>query len=80
MQPSYAQDMGVNSIEHGFYGAFISGLGSIVGAIGAIPCCPCPNPYNRVEQGNVGLVSRLGSFYKVRAVYAFVPAHGRSGG
>jgi regulator of protease activity HflC (stomatin/prohibitin superfamily) len=27
-------------------------------------CCICPNPYKRVEQGSVGLISRFGQFYK----------------
>jgi hypothetical protein len=65
MQPSYAQDMGVGSIEHGVYGSFINALGLCLGVCGAIPCCPFPNPYKRVEQGSVGLISRFGQFYKV---------------
>ena len=33
--------------------------------MGSIPCCiVCPNPYKSVQQGNVGLVSRFGKFYK----------------
>ncbi|RSH89456.1 hypothetical protein EHS25_002005 [Saitozyma podzolica] len=64
MQPSYAQDLGVGSIQHGFYGSMMNGLGSCVGAIGMIPCCPLPNPFKNVEQGSVGLVSRFGQFYK----------------
>jgi len=64
MQPSYAQDMGVGGIEHGFYGSMMNGLGSIVGTIGMIPCCPAPNPFKDVQQGSVGLVSRFGQFYK----------------
>jgi erythrocyte band 7 integral membrane protein len=42
-------------------------LGTCIGAIGAIPCMPCPNPFQNVQQGSVGLVSRFGQFYKVRA-------------
>lgn len=64
MQPSYAQDLGTGSIEHGFYGSMISGLGSCVGTFGMIPCCPLPNPFKSVDQGSVGLVSRFGQFYK----------------
>jgi len=64
MQPSYAQDLGVGAIEHGFYGSMIQGLGQCVGAIGMIPCCPLPNPFKNVDQGSVGLVSRFGQFYK----------------
>jgi len=64
MQPSYAQDLGVGGIEHGFYGSMMNILGSCVGNIGMIPCCPCPNPFKDVQQGSVGLVSRFGQFYK----------------
>lgn len=33
MQPSYAQDLGVNSIDHGLYGTCISGLGDVLGYV-----------------------------------------------
>jgi len=39
-------------------------LGSCVGFLGSIPCCPCPNPFKSVQQGSVGLVQRFGQFYK----------------
>ena len=26
-------------------GSFMNGLGSCIGTLGAIPCCPFPNPY-----------------------------------
>lgn len=43
----------------------VNSLGSIVGTLGAIPCCICcPNPYKNVNQGNVGLVTKFGRFYK----------------
>jgi erythrocyte band 7 integral membrane protein len=43
----------------------VNTLGSIVGTLGAIPCCIiCPNPYKNVHQGNVGLVTKFGRFYK----------------
>lgn len=33
--------------------------------MGAIPCCIiCPNPFKNVQQGNVGLVTKFGRFYK----------------
>jgi len=33
--------------------------------MGAIPCCIfCPNPYKPVSQGNVGLVTKFGRFYR----------------
>lgn len=43
----------------------VNSLGAIVGTIGAVPCCICcPNPYKNVHQGNVGLVTKFGRFYK----------------
>jgi len=64
MQPSYYQDLGTGSVQHGVYGNFINSLGACVGFFGAIPCCPLPNPYREVQQGTVGLISRFGNFYK----------------
>lgn len=43
----------------------VNAFGSIVGTAGAFPCCICcPNPYKNVNQGNVGLVTKFGKFYK----------------
>lgn len=43
----------------------VNGIGAIIGTMGAIPCCICcPNPYKSVQQGNVGLVTKFGRFYK----------------
>ena len=40
-------------------------LGSCIGFCGAIPfCIVCPNPYKPVNQGNVGLVTKFGRFYR----------------
>ncbi|PWN86473.1 hypothetical protein FA10DRAFT_304948 [Acaromyces ingoldii] len=64
MQPSYAQDLGLSDVKHGFYGSLINCLGDTAGALGQFPCCPCPNPFKQVRQGSVGLVSRFGQFYK----------------
>ncbi|KAG8923443.1 hypothetical protein FRC01_012756 [Tulasnella sp. 417] len=64
MQQSYAQDIGLDKVEHGVYGTMINALGSCIGFFGAIPCCPCPNPFRSVAQGSVGLVSRFGQFYR----------------
>ncbi|KAK4154480.1 stomatin-like protein 3 [Chaetomidium leptoderma] len=45
----------------GWYGAMVDLTGKVVGTMGAIPCCVCcPNPFKRVSQGNVGLVTRFG--------------------
>jgi erythrocyte band 7 integral membrane protein len=51
MQPSYGQDLGTGEVEHGIYGSLLNVLGDCVGLIGAIPCCPLPNPYRNVQQG-----------------------------
>ncbi|PWN40079.1 hypothetical protein IE81DRAFT_338236 [Ceraceosorus guamensis] len=65
MQPSYAQDLGLQDVEHGFYGSMINGLGACAGFFGQLPCCFCfPNPFKEVNQGSVGLVSRFGQFYR----------------
>lgn len=58
------QDLGLQDVEHGFYGSFINCIGAVAGSIGQFPCCPCPNPFKEVNQGSVGLVSRFGQFYK----------------
>jgi len=48
---------------HSWYGSMITGLGAIIGTCGAIPgCIICPNPYKRVDQGLVGLVTKFGRF------------------
>lgn len=64
MQPSYAQDLGLGEVQHGVYGTLLQGLGNVIGLFGAVPCCPLPNPFQEVQQGAVGLVSRFGQFYK----------------
>ncbi|KAF8543114.1 hypothetical protein BDD12DRAFT_272582 [Trichophaea hybrida] len=67
LQPSYAQNLGIREDDagDGIYGAFINGLGTCIGFFGAIPCCfICPNPYKPVSQGNVGLVTKFGRFYR----------------
>lgn len=56
MQPSYAQDLGVNTVTHGFYGSMMQTLGSCVGFCGAVPCCPLPNPFKEVRQGRSSLM------------------------
>ena len=66
LQPSYAKVLKPDSNEnsgHGWYGSMIDTCGSLIGNLGAIPCCVCcPNPYKPVTQGNVGLVTRFGRF------------------
>jgi erythrocyte band 7 integral membrane protein len=55
MQPSYAQDLGVETVTHGFYGSMMQTLGSCIGFCGAVPCCPLPNPFREVRQGRFPL-------------------------
>jgi regulator of protease activity HflC (stomatin/prohibitin superfamily) len=67
LQPSYAQTLVGESDQgnHGWYGSMINTLGSFIGTMGAFPCCICcPNPYKPVSQGNVGLVTKFGRFYR----------------
>ena len=67
LQPSYAQNLVGESEQgtHGWYGSMINTLGNCIGTFGAIPCCIiCPNPYKPVSQGNVGLVTKFGRFYR----------------
>ncbi|KAG6919757.1 hypothetical protein DXG01_001591 [Tephrocybe rancida] len=61
VQPLKRSEM---QVTHGVYGSLLQGLGACVGFVGAIPCCPFPNPFRNVQQGSVGLVSRFGQFYK----------------
>ncbi|KAF1820758.1 stomatin family protein-like protein [Dissoconium aciculare CBS 342.82] len=66
LQPSYAkviQPDTEDASQHGWYGSMINGIGECMGTLGAIPCCLCcPNPYQPVRQGNVGLVTKFGRF------------------
>ncbi|KZM22440.1 uncharacterized protein EKO05_0000073 [Ascochyta rabiei] len=66
LQPSYARVIEPDDADadnHGWYGGMVNALGGIVGTLGAIPCCfCCPNPYQPVSQGNVGLVTKFGRF------------------
>ncbi|KAL2157770.1 hypothetical protein VTH06DRAFT_5038 [Thermothelomyces fergusii] len=64
LQRSYA---GIVAEAHfpGWYGAMVDCLGEVIGTLGAIPCCiGFPNPYKKVNQGHVGLVTKFGRFYK----------------
>lgn len=60
---SYAMEL--RTPEMGFYASFKHTMGDLFGKCGMIPCCfCCPNPFVSVNQGNVGLVTRFGQFYK----------------
>lgn len=63
LQISYAYEMDIP--DNGWYGGLVNAFGAIMGGLGTVPCCfCCPNPYKSVPQGNVGLVTRFGQFYK----------------
>lgn len=65
LQKSYASIVGDEANPSGWYGSMVNAVGAVVGTLGAIPCCLCcPNPYKNVQQGNVGLVTKFGRFYK----------------
>lgn len=65
LQRTYATTVADVGNPGGFYGKMVNTLGGIIGTMGAVPCCIiCPNPYKSVQQGNVGLVTKFGKFYK----------------
>ncbi|KAL5610897.1 hypothetical protein FOBRF1_007014 [Fusarium oxysporum] len=65
LQNSYATVVEAN-VDCTRWRRMIHALGAIIGSMGALPCCViCPNPNKNVEQGNVGLVTKFGRFYKI---------------
>lgn len=66
LQPSYASVIKPDSedaVMHSWYSSMINNLGAFIGTVGAIPCCIiCPNFYQSVYQGKVGLVTKFGRF------------------
>jgi hypothetical protein len=51
LQKSYATIVGNDADAKGWYGGMINALGTIIGTLGAVPCCVCcPNPYKSVSQ------------------------------
>ncbi|ORZ04381.1 hypothetical protein BCR42DRAFT_338728 [Absidia repens] len=66
LQPSFARVTEASQDEQGFYASMMSGIGECIGVLGTIPCCFCfPNPYERVQQGTVGVVTRFGRFQRL---------------
>ncbi|KAI8983440.1 hypothetical protein BDB01DRAFT_790772 [Pilobolus umbonatus] len=64
-QHSFGLELDISTVEHGWYGNMMNGIGAVLGAFGSVPCIVCcPNPYKPVNQGSVGLISRFGKFYK----------------
>lgn len=67
LQPSYAATLAAteDASAQGWYPSMVDKVGSVIGFLGAIPFCfCCPNPYKPVTQGNVGLITKFGRFYK----------------
>ncbi|KAI7894883.1 uncharacterized protein EV154DRAFT_497296 [Mucor mucedo] len=66
VQASYAKELDISKdIPHGFYETMMTCIGNTIGFAGSFPCIVCcPNPYHKVQQGNVGLVEKFGKFYK----------------
>ncbi|KEY64083.1 hypothetical protein S7711_07445 [Stachybotrys chartarum IBT 7711] len=65
LQRSYATVVTEDVGPTDWYGKMTNTLGACIGTIGAVPgCIFCPNPYKNVQQGNVGLVTKFGRFYK----------------
>ena len=63
-QPSYAALIELPQSDHFFYESMLNCLGGCLGFLGSVPCCPMTNPYRTVRQGDVGLVSRFGKYYR----------------
>ncbi|KAJ3026263.1 hypothetical protein HDV00_012088 [Rhizophlyctis rosea] len=65
LQPSYANTIPLSKSDHGFYEGMINGLGKCLGTIGSIPLLCCfPNPFKTVTQGEVGLITYFGRYYR----------------
>ncbi|KAJ3331691.1 hypothetical protein HDU93_009548 [Gonapodya sp. JEL0774] len=65
IQQSFAKKLDLPRSEHPGYEGLLNSLGDCIGTCGAIPgvfCCP--NPYRTVRQGEVGLITRFGKWYR----------------
>ncbi|KAJ3215439.1 hypothetical protein HK099_006371 [Clydaea vesicula] len=64
-QKLFYHEIPIGKSEHGCYEGCLSFFGKIFGLCGATPCgCCCPNPYKTVSQGEVGLITKFGKYYK----------------
>lgn len=65
VQQSFAHEIPVPAPVNPVYECCLSTAGAILGFFGALPCCCCcPNPFKIVLQGEVGLVTKFGKYYK----------------
>ncbi|SAL98198.1 hypothetical protein [Absidia glauca] len=65
LQPSFARVTEASEDENGFYASMMNSIGNCLGLLGTIPCCCFPNPYKRVQQGDVGVITRFGRFQRL---------------
>ncbi|CCH41292.1 Podocin [Wickerhamomyces ciferrii] len=62
-QITYAKEYNVK--PQGAYQSIVSSLGSICGVCGICFLCPCKNPYNDVDQGSIGMITKFGELARV---------------
>jgi len=62
-QITYARKYDVQ--PQGTYQSLVNSLGTVFGYFGMICCCPCSNPYNDVNQGSIGLITKFGELARV---------------
>ncbi|KAI8803186.1 hypothetical protein BJ742DRAFT_683388 [Cladochytrium replicatum] len=62
---SFAKNLPTPVQEDQCYTGLIGCIGSVLGCLGSVPCLVCfPNPFRTVNQGNVGLITRWGQYYR----------------
>lgn len=54
-----------NVQPEGTYQSLVNSFGSFFGVFGMVCCCPCRNPYNDVNQGSIGLITKFGELARV---------------
>ncbi|KAL3897925.1 MAG: hypothetical protein SGCHY_003085 [Lobulomycetales sp.] len=65
IRETFAHEIPVPTAENKLYESCVSCFGACFGFLSVISCsCCCPNPYQTVHQGSVGLVSKFGKYYK----------------